>query len=140
MASSYLELMPKSERNAYLAKLETFGFHEDLFCDRTIVWEDNPSKWPQLEFGQIFVYLIDTPGPFTKEKLRAYKSLDAYNFFKSGWVQTVFFLPSPNGNFCALKASVMRSQKTTDSPHQAWIILNQRTAEVQRAHCTCMAG
>ena len=57
-----------------MAKIQSFGFKEDLFCDRTIGWKDNPEKWPLLDFGQIFVDLIDTPGPFTKEKLKAYIS------------------------------------------------------------------
>ena len=26
-------------------------------------WVDDVSKWPEVEFGQIYVYLIDAPGP-----------------------------------------------------------------------------
>jgi len=32
-------------------------------------------KWPPLEFGHLYVYLIDTPGEFTHKKLKAYKAL-----------------------------------------------------------------
>ena len=35
--------------------------------------------WPD-----IYNYLVNTPGEFTKESLKAYKSLEAYNFFHSG--------------------------------------------------------
>ena len=45
------------------------------------LWLDDPSKWPEIQFGDIYTYLIDTPGIFTKENLRAYKSLEAYNYF-----------------------------------------------------------
>ena len=44
-------------------------------------WIDDVSLWPQVEFGQIYSYLINTPGQFTKEKLKAYKSLDAFNYY-----------------------------------------------------------
>ena len=46
-------------------------------------WIDDPSLWPEVEFpqiidcifcAQIYIYLIDTPGEFTAEKLKAYKS------------------------------------------------------------------
>lgn len=43
-------------------------------------WTNDPVKWPAIEFGQIYMYLIESPGMFTKEKLKAYKSLDAYNY------------------------------------------------------------
>jgi hypothetical protein len=41
-------------------------------------WSDSPATLPDLTFGDIFVYLIDTPSMFTKETMKAYKSLDAY--------------------------------------------------------------
>ena len=41
-------------------------------------WRDSPSTWPDLTFGDIFIYLIDTPSMYTKETMKAYKSLDAY--------------------------------------------------------------
>ena len=44
-------------------------------------WVDDPKKWPPVEFGQIYAYLIESPGLFTKEKLKAYKSLEAYNYY-----------------------------------------------------------
>ena len=44
-------------------------------------WIDNIHLWPPVEYGQLFNYLIDTPGPFTREKLKAYRSLEAYNYY-----------------------------------------------------------
>ena len=44
-------------------------------------WVDDPKKWPPVEFGQIYAYLIESTGLFTKEKLKAYKSLQAYNYY-----------------------------------------------------------
>ena len=32
-------------------------------------WIDDPSLWPEVEFPNIYVYLIDTPGEFTRENL-----------------------------------------------------------------------
>uniref|UniRef100_A0A1X7T682 Uncharacterized protein n=1 Tax=Amphimedon queenslandica TaxID=400682 RepID=A0A1X7T682_AMPQE len=44
-------------------------------------WIDDPMKWPSLEFALIYTYHIGFPGLFTKEKLKAYKSLKAYNYY-----------------------------------------------------------
>ena len=29
-------------------------------------WKNDPTKWPDLEFPDIYVYLIETPGVFTQ--------------------------------------------------------------------------
>ena len=44
-------------------------------------WIDDISLWPPVEFGSIYSYLTERPVVFTKEKLKAYKSLDAYNYY-----------------------------------------------------------
>jgi hypothetical protein len=43
-------------------------------------WIDDVALWPSVEFWYIYSYLINTPGQFTKEKLKADKSLEAYNY------------------------------------------------------------
>ena len=59
-------------------------------------------------------------GEFTRERLKAYKSLEAYNYFASGWVGTCYIY-SVNSEFCVLKAGVRSSQRTTDPPHRPWV-------------------
>ena len=50
-------------------------------------WCDNMTEWPEFLFGDIYTYLINTKGPFMKEKLKVYKSLGAYNYFLE-WLHT----------------------------------------------------
>ena len=38
-------------------------------------WTNNPSSWPDLTFGDLYTYLIETPRIYTKESLKAFKSL-----------------------------------------------------------------
>ena len=45
------------------------------------LWIDDVSRWPPIEFPHVYTYLIDTPGEFTREKLKAFKSLQAYNYY-----------------------------------------------------------
>ena len=44
-------------------------------------WIDKIELWAQVEFGTIYSYLIDTDWTYTKEKLQAYKNLEAYNYY-----------------------------------------------------------
>ena len=40
-------------------------------------WSDSPRGWPDISFGDIYVYLVQ-PGSYTKEEPKAYKFLEAY--------------------------------------------------------------
>ena len=67
-------------RNRYLEKLKYVRGTKYLADPNQLSdgWTDSPRSWPDVTFGDIYVYLIETPGTYTKEELKAYKSLDAY--------------------------------------------------------------
>ena len=77
---AYAIKLPAAEKRRYLLKLEVLYNTDDP--DVTIdpyqiedgEWKDDITLWPPVEFGQIYTYLIDTPGPFTREKMQAYES------------------------------------------------------------------
>ena len=96
------------------------------------------SQWPDLQYGDLYLYLIETKGAYTREKLKAYKSLDAYNYFCSGHVRIVYCFH--HGKYTILKALINPSQKAPDQAHEAWVIVQKNDAEVKTAHCTCKAG
>ena len=57
----------------------------------------------EVEFPDIVLYLIDTPGEFTREKLKA------YNYYVSGWVGTCR-IHLISEEFCLLRPEVRPSQ------------------------------
>ena len=105
--SDYLKSLPETEKTSYKAKLTlSHGF---ALLDPFAVeeWCDNTSKIPEVTCPHIYSYLIDTPSEFTKEKMKCYKSLEAYNFFICGHVQDIYsheFIS--NKEFAAAKSKV----------------------------------
>ena len=41
---------------------------------------------------------------------------------------------------CVLKEKVKASQRLNEPPHEAWVCLHKKTADVVTGHCSCMAG
>ena len=48
-------------------------------------WVDNIAKWPPVSYPDIYSYLVETPGEYSREKLKAFKSLEAYNYYTRYW-------------------------------------------------------
>ena len=65
---------------------------------------------------------IDTFSPYTKEELKAYTSLDGYNFSIQGWVSNIRILSL--GEVSLLLADVKHSRKLTATPLHPWIALH----------------
>lgn len=142
MTSEYYDSLDYISQRRYIDKLKVRGVKiPDPYSISDDFWIDDPTKWPDIEFGDVYTYLIDREGMFTKESLNAYRSLDAYNYFYNGYVQTVYYY-SVEQSMCVLKAKVNPSQKAPDSCHSPWIVIkaNDLDCRVKVAHCTCMAG
>lgn len=76
-------------RKRYLEKLKVGGQElDDPFAISHDQWLDDLTKWPEFEFGDVYMYLIDSEGVYTRGKLKAYKSLDVYNYYYNGYVAT----------------------------------------------------
>ena len=71
-------------------------------------WKDNVKLIPDITWFDIYIiFLINTPRLYTNENLKAYKSLEAYNFFVSGHVQDVAYHEMNNlSEFCFIKTKV----------------------------------
>ena len=50
--------------------------------------------FPEIEYPDIYNYLINAPGPYTLRELKAYKSLEGYTFLVGGWVGNVRAFPT----------------------------------------------
>ena len=85
MNNSYYSSLPNPEKKRYEKEVELISkkkYSNSLDpYEISDDWIDDISLWPPVEYGDIHNYLIETPGPYTREKLRAYKSLDAYNYY-----------------------------------------------------------
>ena len=85
--SKYFKSLDKKDRERYLDKTEVIG-HIDPYTLKRDTFED-VSHWPNVEHNDIFHYLVYTTSFISAQEMRAYKSLQSYDFFISGWVQDV---------------------------------------------------
>ena len=82
------ELLPEA-KSRYLEKLKLCDLNTCPYQLQADAWENNPNKWPSLEWPEVYDYLINTPGVFTREAMKNRKSLEAHNQQVAG-VRTVF--------------------------------------------------
>lgn len=98
-------------------------------------WSCNPEA--DIQEMDIAKYLIHTVSAYTFDELRGRKSLEAYNYFVSGWVQDIKH--AAIGERCVLTARVRHAQRTTDPFLVPWLIA-EKSGSVICGHCTCIAG
>ena len=141
MASYSLQSLDVKAKQRYLRKLKVIEIDMCPYMIPADSWKNDPTSWPQLEWPEVYSYLVETPGVFTREAMKNRKSLEAYNQFISGWVRTIYaYKKNKKSNFMVLKAEVTPSQRLNEKPHEAWVALATSGATVATAHCSCMAG
>lgn len=110
MLSTYCYGLPLNDRECYSAKLPLlYGVTLDLYGLASCLWLNVPKWWSSLHWPDIYTYLIETLSICTRKKLKAYKSLNAYNFI-CRHVQGVVFYDYNMENAASWKADVLASQ------------------------------
>ncbi|ELT93593.1 hypothetical protein CAPTEDRAFT_211284 [Capitella teleta] len=143
--SQYVGTLPDKDRLLYLEKLVLTSGEEipDPYSISEADWIVDIREWPIISWPDIHGYLIDTPSLYTKEKLRAYKSLDAVNYVLCGHVQEIKYHGiSPESDFCLLRSLVLPSQRQGSSStlYDAWVCISKSQGFILTANCTCIAG
>ena len=97
------------------------------------------ADYPSMEYPDLVSYLALQTSWITGQQMKAYKSMDAYNFFVSGWVNTIFTKPVAGTDKVVVTARVNHSQRARETPLKTWF-LAEKDGNVCMAHCNCMAG
>ena len=127
-----------------MKKLKSCGCLKDPYCylesKRSVTNAIEWMEWPDVTYAEVYNYLVLTVSFYTRDQLKAKKSLDGYNFFVNGWVNGVTVLKVDNSSINYLFLSTVKhSQSVSLPPLRVWVI-TKSDGEVITAHCTCMGG
>ena len=145
--SQYLDTLDPEDRKRFREKLKLLvaGVFVNIrnpyeMWNENHLWNDKPTLWPDKSFGDLWMYLVEKPGPFNSEKLKSYKGLEAYEYFVSRKVGSVFSreVQKEAGVF-VLRAEVRPGQAESRVSYLPWLIA-KRNGEIITAHCDCKAG
>ena len=87
MNTNIIALSPEVQKR-YKEKVDIIGGEDP----NTVLKKDlssDPEHFPHVTYPDIVNYLIFNPSPYTKDDLKSYKGLAAYNQFLQGWVREV---------------------------------------------------
>ena len=144
--SKYYQESSAELKTRYEGKMRLLGCREDPYSRFESKGKTSTSTsvdwtcWFEVTYPDIYNYLILTPG-VTHEQLKAFKSMEGYNFYIYGKVSSVNVteLPSTSNKAYLFTALVKHSQALSAPSLRVWIGIKQ-CGEVICAHCTCMAG
>lgn len=81
-------LVDNAARERYNRKLQIIS-NQDPYEIPVNAWRRNVEDLPSISYPDIVNYLVNTQSTYTLSELKAYKSLEAYNYFISGWVKDI---------------------------------------------------
>ena len=141
--STYFEDLDKPTQERYILKLELAGLtiQDDPYSpSRSGQWSSDVSHWPRIEHGDIFGYFITRPGTYTLQQLASWRQLEAYNYFKNNYVQTILSSRCDGGRSTVLKAKVNPSQRSPELAQEAWVIARNEGLILSAHHILAKLG
>ena len=87
--SDFFKQLDATDKKRYKEKLSKLGLHIDPYLMNADQWSTSRNVWPSVEFPDICIYLLNSPSPYTKEALKAYKSSEGYAYLVAGFVEQV---------------------------------------------------
>ncbi|KAJ8910241.1 hypothetical protein NQ315_002565 [Exocentrus adspersus] len=108
----------------------------DPFCLSDEMFSYNVKNFPKVTNMDIIAYLVLSKSYYTKQQMKAYKSLEAYKYFEAGFVSKCRCCKV--GDYFVSAADVKHSQRMSEASLKLWIIINE-DGSIECAHCTCIA-
>ena len=71
--------------------------------------------------------------------LSDYKNSKAYSYYKSDWLQPLYFHKLSGSKYYIFKGECRQSQRINEINHKLWII-TKKSGKIRSCHCTCMAS
>jgi hypothetical protein len=84
VCAGYATKLLSTDKIRYLSKINVCGF--DPYESRVADFSKDTKLWPKVEYADIVNYLVLATSHVSTEQMKAYKSLESYNFFTSGFV------------------------------------------------------
>ena len=85
--SDYCLSLDDVSKLRYLEKIRLCGF--DPYGLKKSEYSEDFALLPKIEYPDIVNYLVIQASWATNKEMKAYKSTEAYNFFVSGWVNSL---------------------------------------------------
>ena len=110
--SEYVDSLDGVAKSRYFDKLKVLGLAASGDFQNAM------RLWPLVEFGHIFCYqyLIERPGVYTRQELLQRKQLEAYNYFKSGFLRTVEVWDLRNSSPCIILKGLVNPTMVLTNP------------------------
>ena len=143
LCSDYFQGLDGTAKLCYKEKLEKLGRIEDpyLHWEHSTLKEEDWQNWPKVEYPDIYNFLIQSPSIYTGESLKAYKSLDGYNYYMNGWIDkaTVCKLPKLSKHLLGYWLCEAFTKLVSYIFLSSHGLLSKLKELLLWAHCTCMA-
>ena len=107
-----LDHLSSREKERYVLKLQVLGTCDPYTAPAAVFLPLKTAKsLPELDLGDVYIYFVENPSPYTAAKMKAFKSTDSYMYFRSGWVHNAAVWEVKNKKFFIVKAKVSNVTK-----------------------------